>query len=111
MTGSRDLKRYDALREIGCVCCLIEGHREPCGPVEIHHLVDKGTRAHSGGNQSTIPLGKYHHQGTPFMDRTVTYMRNRFGPSKRLEGREFTKVYGTDRQLLARVNEMLKEHA
>lgn len=109
---TRDLKRYEALRSIGCVCCLIEGHREQCGPVEIHHLVDKGTRAHSGGNQSTIPLGRYHHQGIPFMDTTVTYMRARFGPSLRLESREFAKVYGSQRDLLAKVNEMLKgEHA
>lgn len=110
--STRDLKRYEALRALGCIACRIERRiDDDCGPIEIHHLVDKGYRKHSGGNQATIPLGRWHHQGIPWIDITVTYMRAIYGPSKRLEGKEFTKVYGTDRDLLARVNELLKEHA
>lgn len=109
MTGSRDLKRYDALREMGCVACRQMVPVHVCA--EIHHLVDKGYRKHSGGNQATIPLCPWHHRGVTMAERDERYMRALFGPSMRLESREFAKVYGTQRELLARVNEMLKEHA
>jgi hypothetical protein len=104
---SRDLQRYERLRALGCVACLIGNYKTQCGPTEIHHLVDKGTRKHSGGNQASIPLGQYHHQGIPFMDKTVTFMREVYGPSLRLESKAFTELYGTQRALLARVNALL----
>jgi hypothetical protein len=110
VTSSRDLRRYEKLRDIGCIACRIKGYTIPCGPVEIHHLVDKGYRRLSGGNQATIPLSSWHHRGEPIIDHSVTWMRSMFGPSMRLESREFTKVYGTQRELLARVNAIL-EHA
>jgi hypothetical protein len=105
---TRDLRRYEGLREIGCLACLIDGLPMPCGPVEVHHLVDNGYRRLSGGNQATIPLGAYHHRGQPLIDKDIRYMRERFGPSMALERREFDKVYGSQRDLLARVNEMLR---
>jgi hypothetical protein len=105
--NSRDSKRYDALRRIGCIACVIDGQECYCGVVEIHHLVTNGYRRLSGGNQATIPLGRFHHQGIPFMDRTVTWMRNMYGPSMALESKAFAERYGNQRTLLARVNEML----
>lgn len=111
MTGSRDLKRYNALIGFGCIACVIGRYKGEGGRIEIHHLVDKGYRKHSGGNQATIPLCEWHHQGTPFIDRTVTWMRGMFGPSMRLESREFAKTYGSQRALLAKVNELLNEKA
>jgi Recombination enhancement, RecA-dependent nuclease len=107
---SRDAKRYKALLRIGCIACLIGGAPYACGRITIHHIVDKGYRKHSGGNLATIPLGEWHHQGIPYMDVTATFMRAMFGPSMELEKREFAKTYGTQRELLARVNEIL-EHA
>lgn len=104
---SRDSRRYEALREIGCLACVIARYKNHCGPIEMHHIVDKGYRKHSGGNSATIPLGKYHHQGTPLMDRTVTWMRNMYGPSMALESKEFARVYGSQRELLAKANEMI----
>jgi Recombination enhancement, RecA-dependent nuclease len=104
---SRESARFDALREIGCIACRIGGLSNPCGKLTIHHLVDGGYRKHSGGHQATIPLGEWHHQGYPLMDRTATYMRNMYGPSMALESKEFARVYGSQRQLLAKVNELL----
>ncbi len=43
------------------------------------------------------------------MDRTVTWMRNRYGPSLALESKAFAERYGSQRELLAKVNEMLSE--
>ena len=106
---NRDQRRYEAMREIGCLACWIDGYKTPCGTVEMHHIVDKGYRKHSGGNQATIPLGKWHHRGEPLMDRTVTYMRHMYGPSMALEKRAFNEHYGSQRELLAKVNELLRE--
>lgn len=111
MVGSRDLKRYNALREMGCIACQHERGLVGVLPAEVHHLVDKGYRKHSGGNQATIPLCHWHHRGEPIMDHSVTWMRGMFGPSMRLESREFAKVYGTQRELLARVNDLLSAKA
>lgn len=102
---SRDDQRCDALREIGCIACL-----DSLGvhvAAEIHHLVDKGYRKHSGGNTATIPLCAWHHRGEPLMDTSTGYMRAMRGPSMYFEAREFTRIYGTQRELLAKVNEML----
>ena len=106
--NSRDAKRYAALRELGCIACLLNGTPQLAGNVEINHLVDKGYRKHSGGNQATIPLCVWHHRGEPPMDFTVRYMREIAGPSMFHEGKAFTERYGTQRQLLGKVNEMLR---
>jgi|SRR6185437_2494416 len=106
---TRDETRYAALRELGCVACLLKGYTIPCGYAEIHHLVDHGYRTHSGGNQATIPLGPWHHRGEPRIDYTATEMRQIWGPSMFHESKEFARLYGGQRELLAKVNEMLSE--
>jgi hypothetical protein len=105
MTTKADVKRYEALRSLGCIACWISGFNSVVP--EIHHLVDKGYRKHSGGNQASIPLCSWHHRGEPRFDRTATYMRSWLGPSMRLESKEFARVYGSQRELLAKVNEMV----
>jgi hypothetical protein len=102
---SRDVRRYERLRELGCIACHIEGFE--CLNVEIHHLVDKGYRKHSGGNQATIPLCVWHHKGEPVIGATVTYTRRARGPSMYWEAKEFARRYGSQRELLARVNDMI----
>lgn len=103
---TRDQKRYAALRELGCIACRLGDH-VPNGPVEIHHLVDKGYRKHSGGNQATIPLCVWHHRGDPPLDFTVRFMRHMYGPSMALESKLFSAAYGSQRELLAKVNQLL----
>lgn len=106
---TRHAKRYERLRAIGCICCRQESPSiSTLLPAEVHHLVDRGYRKHSGGNQATIPLCGWHHRGEPIIDHSVTWMRGMFGPSMRLESKLFTETYGSQRELLARVNEMLK---
>lgn len=108
---TRDEKRYAALREIGCIVCRLKGYSIPCGMPEMHHLVDKGYRKHSGGNLATIPLGIWHHRGEPRIDYTATEMRQIWGPSMKRESKEFARLYGSQRELLAKVNELLRETA
>lgn len=105
--GSRDKQRYDAMRDIGCIACLIARNPTQCGKVTMHHLVDNGYRKHSGGNQATIPLGEWHHQGYPHQGYTTAHMRMMYGPSMALEGKTFDEIYGSQRSLLSRVNAIM----
>lgn len=105
MIGSREKKRFDAIQAIGCIACWTDGDRyEPC---DIHHLTDKGGRKHSGGHQATIGLCPWHHRGLVADGVTGTWMRNQYGPSMALESKAFAERYGSQRELLAKVNEML----
>ena len=101
---SRDIRRYEKLMQIGCICCHIDG-RYSQG--DVHHLTDKGNRRASGGNASTVILCPWHHRSVVPDGHSMSYMRTMYGPSMALERREFEKVYGSQRSLLARVNEML----
>jgi len=92
-----DRDRMAKLKEMPCICC---GRQ----PVEIHHIVDKGYRAHSGGHQATIPLCEWHHRGMPVGVWTVTETAARLGPSMALSKRQWNVRYGGERELLAKVN-------
>ena len=102
---TRDQRRYDQLQKLGCVACLISSGGWEAA--DVHHIVDKGYRKHSGGNQATIPLCPWHHRGVPTEGRSMTWMRNWRGPSLALESKAFAETYGTQRDLLAKVNNML----
>ena len=98
MTSKRDLARYARLVRYGCVCCKLLGiYSIP----EIHHLVDKGYRKHSGGNQATLPLCPAHHRGGS-AERAM-------GPSLADGSKPFAAHWGTQRELLAMVNANLAE--
>ena len=107
--SSRDQRRYEKLVGFGCVACFLAKNATEGGRIEIHHLVDRGYRKLSGGNQATIGLCSWHHRGEPHMDYTVQWMRFMYGPSMALESKEFARMYGSQRELLAVVNERLQE--
>lgn len=109
MTSKADQRRYDKLHEIGCIACRIAKNPTPCGVLEIHHLVDNGYRALSGGNQATLPLARWHHRGVPLDDTTNKSMREIYGPSMFHESKRFRATYGSQRELLAMVNALILE--
>jgi hypothetical protein len=102
VASKSDIRRYDKLREYGCVCCRVEGL--PVGPVDIHHLVDKGNRELSGGNAASIGLCGWHHRGLVPAGHTIASATLAFGPSLRHTSRLFHKIYGNERAMLARVD-------
>lgn len=104
MTTKADQARLDAIHRLPCIACQIFGSVF-CGRVEAHHIVDGGYRKHSGGHQATLPLGKWHHRGEPLTHAlTVKEMTRLFGPSLAKSKREFIRRFGTERELLAKVN-------
>jgi cytochrome c551/c552 len=106
MATKADEARYDALQRYGCVCCHDEGL--PIGPVDIHHLVDKGNRELSGGNAASIGLCAWHHRGNVPAGHTIASATLAFGPSLRHTSKLFRKIYGTQRELLAKVNSAIQ---
>lgn len=98
----------DAISHMSCIACEMNGGTWSCGRVEVHHLVDKGTRKLSGGHDATVPLGAWHHRGVVPRGQTALGMMGRHGPSMALQGKAFTARYGTQRQLLAKVDAKLR---
>jgi len=101
-----DRERFDKLLALGCICCRHFGYFQP---PEIHHLNLDG---HAGqkrlGHQFTIPLDSYHHRGQwAGRFHSLQFAQTLLGPSLALEPRRFREVFGTDEQLLARVNALI----
>lgn len=102
MTTKAQKRRFLRLQDVGCICCLKEGFTGV--PVDVHHLVDKGYRKHSGGHDATLPLCPWHHRGEPPSGLTVSEALFVAGPSLALNKKLFVQTYGTERELLEEVN-------
>lgn len=101
-------KRLDALSRLPCMCCVKMGIGQKTR-TEVHHLVDKGTRKLSGGHSATIPLCAYHHRGTLTADGTSSNeMASLFGPSLAINKKAFLVAFGSERDLLKRVDAILE---
>lgn len=100
-------RRMSAILEIGCICCIQDGH-ESIYPVEVHHLLDGGVRI---GHSATVAACCWHHRGVPpsgFNQKGATRL---CGPSLALDGKSFKAHYGNDSALLAFQEFLLKEKA
>jgi hypothetical protein len=96
--------RMDRISQMRCVACWMTGLC--CGKTEVHHLTSGGRRR---GHMDSVPLGQWHHRGIPLEGYTSNQMRLHFGPSLRLESKAFRATYGTDDELLAKVNAIISE--
>lgn len=102
--NQEDEDRLNRVHAMPCMCCVDE-HKSQITPTEAHHIVDKGYRKHSGGHQSTLPLCEWHHRGVPAYKQTISETLFEYGPSLALHKRLFIETYGTERELLEKVNE------
>lgn len=89
-------KRFDALKEMGCICCRKAGSGW-VGP-DIHHILDAGRRI---SHDDTIPLCPYHHRGV--QSDFGTYV----GPSLADGKKPFEAYWGEQTDLLKEVNKLL----
>lgn len=84
-------KRFEALAELGCIACSMEGFEQT--PSEIHHIRDGQGFGQRAPDDQTIPLCPTHHRlGRPPF----------FGIHS--HPREFRRRYGSERELLEKVN-------
>lgn len=98
--------RLDRLHRLPCMACVHEGVTQPF-QTEAHHLVDKGYREHSGGHDATIPLEAWHHRGVQREGWLRIEMEAKYGPSMALNKKAFEAKYGTQRELLAKIDKLL----
>jgi hypothetical protein len=99
--------RLDAIHRMVCICCMSNANLAIMFPTEAHHIVDKGYRRLSGGHQATLPLCPWHHRGVPLegLGRKATF--EIMGPSLALHKKQFKLKYGTERELLEKVDAIL----
>lgn len=99
--------RFRRLKEMGCLCCWMRGYMNV--HPEIHHLNLGG---HAGqkrrGDEFTIPLCRWHHQGHVEIGRTSTDTARYLGPSLKAS-RQFREAFGTDDTLLAKTNDLIRQ--
>lgn len=100
-------KRFCAIKDIGCLVARRQGHGfVPC---DVHHLNFGGK--HGGrrrGDEFTIGLNPYTHRGVPFNGWSLDQCRKLFGPSYAREPRRFREVFGSDDELLAEQNQLIR---
>lgn len=108
-TSKADKARYIKLKQLGCICCRKRG---AVMSTQVHHLVEGRKRL---GNDATIPLCDYHHMGyrySKFAAPGSHYGREDavrlMGPSLADSKSRFIEEFGTERELLAEVNELLE---
>jgi hypothetical protein len=110
--------RLDAIHAMPCIACEIEADisrqrneivlSQP-SRTEAHHIVDKGTRKHSGGHMATIPLCGWHHRGEPVYPLGKREMCKLHGPSLAESKKSFRANYGSERDQLAIIDARLKQ--
>lgn len=98
-----------AIREIGCICCRKYGYGYT--PCDKHHLLDSGKHGNGRrrGEDETIGLCQYHHQGKKQVGSNVAkWWRSLVGPSYADEAAAFREEFGNDDDLLAYQNDLIK---
>jgi RecA-dependent nuclease len=97
---TKDQKRYAALQKLGCICCRMLGfYSAP----DIHHIVSGGKRK---GNQYTLPLCSWHHRGVKPYPVVISVLRS-IGPSLAGGSKPFVARWGTELELLDKVNQLI----
>jgi hypothetical protein len=94
---------------VGCVACRKDG-RVNTG-TQVHHLNAGGKAGQKRrGNDFTIPLCPWHHQGVvPWSHWTSKEATEWMGPSLAKQSKAFRERYGTDDDLLAYTNALITE--
>lgn len=110
--NATDRKRLSDIHDMPCIACKLEDtirrrHIQQPNRTTAHHLVDKGYRELSGGHQSTLPLCEWHHLGYRHTDYDNLDMAAKWGPSMMHQKKKFISRYGTERSLLAMVNQTM----
>lgn len=99
-----DRLRFEKLHGIGCIACRHNGTLH--FPAEIHHLLSGGRRR---GHQFSLPLCVWHHRGVVPDGLTSMVMTLDHGPSLARGSKAFHIHYGSDNELLAEVDALLKD--
>jgi len=101
-----DRKRFEAIRSIGCVCCLAKGF--PDAAVTVEHITDRGRR-YPDEHQHTIGLCEWHHLGICLPGADPLKMSGSMGPSLAWGRTPFEATFGDEYDVLLRFQNWLIE--
>jgi len=104
-TTKAQQERFNELQRIGCIACHVGGRGFRYA--EIHHITQAGRRL---GHDYTIPLDPWCHRGVPDGNLSIQEMESLIGPSLARNKRRFVEVYGTELELLERVERLRERH-
>lgn len=100
-------ERSELIRRLPCVACVIDDQDQP-SRTEEHHLNLGGKAGQKRlGDQYSIPLCGWHHRAEPIGTMTKTQCSLRWGPSLADQSREFRDLYGSDKELLTKTDELI----
>jgi hypothetical protein len=99
--------RMEIIHSLPCVACEIDGQLQP-NRTEAHHVVRQSYRRLSGGDMATLNLCGWHHRSEPIMGVSKSDMARRYGPSLADNKRAFVRAYGTELELLDKVNAQIE---
>lgn len=103
--------RSELIHMLPCVCCSIEGKDQPY-PTEEHHLNSFGQHGKKRrGDDYSIPLCGYHHQGYLPPGMTADEALFHYGPSWKLQPNKFRETYHGDNFLLNMTNNCIESGA
>lgn len=94
--------RYARLQEIGCLACRKDGKNGV--PSDMHHPL----RGYRIGARVVTPLCIWHHRG--LCVGNPDEFAKQHGPSLHHHAKQFRERYGTDEQLLAELEVLMKAY-
>ncbi len=95
LTGKARIAHFERVAALGCIACLIDGN--PGTPAELHHIRETAGGGQKALDSDVISVCPAHHRGT---DHPRT-------PSIHLDRLAFIAKYGSEKDLLIKVRELL----
>lgn len=106
MNATDRTRRFTLIYATGCIACLLMGRTYT--PCQIHHLNIGGRAGQKRrGDEFTIGLCPYHHQGHMPPGIGIGQMIAIFGPSLARASKAFRRKFGNDDFLLKKQNELI----
>ncbi len=102
MTAAQKRRMDIITREVGCIPCRMEHGKYV--QAQANHLLD-GQGGYRIGHDAVVPECPWHHMGETLIGIDARTMRKTFGPSRKLNKKQFARHYGGDRVLLRWTND------
>ena len=106
------MNRLEQIHACPCIPCLVQGRPQP-NRTTAQHITEGGrrlrTKADPKGDLHTYPVCEYHHLGKNIDYMTTQEMIGEYGVSFAHGKKYYQEVFGSEREVLLRVADMLCE--
>ena len=100
----------DKVAKLPCLCCGLKGVEQP-SITTVHHLLTGGKRR---GHRYVLNLCEWHHYARPIVvqassivGHTEKWMTHQYGPSLVMGSKTFHEYWGSDQELLDKLECLL----